>query len=215
MLKIKNRQLEIMLYLNQHKKSTISELAGEFEVSKRTIMRDLDFLSSIGVPLYTQPGHGGGVCLDQHYSFDQSFFSPHEISNLILALHIADSLNMGHNKNSILKKLELLLPELTLSKENDFFQYVRVAPLAKGFDFNDPLIKSINYGLDEEVLLKLIYDNKEYIIAPLYYSIDSDGISLCGSTDQNCHFFNINKITECTPTDTEFIRDDYKKYMDF
>lgn len=37
-----NRQLEIILYLNEIKKTTIQELADKFEVSKRTIIRDID-----------------------------------------------------------------------------------------------------------------------------------------------------------------------------
>lgn len=56
-IRITNRQLEIVLYLNEIKKTTIQELADKFEVSKRTIMRDINRISSIGVPIHTQPGY--------------------------------------------------------------------------------------------------------------------------------------------------------------
>lgn len=152
---IKNRQLELILYLNQRKEIAISELSQRFEVSKRTVMRDLDAISALGVPVYAQPGYGGGVYLDESYQFDQSFFTPEEIGDLVLALHIADWLIRGNRKNTILKKLELLLPELTLAKENDFYEYVKVEPLLHNFDLNAPTVQSINQGLDDEVYLDI------------------------------------------------------------
>lgn len=42
---IKSRQLEIILFLNEVKKTTLKELAEKFEVSKRTIMRDINVIS--------------------------------------------------------------------------------------------------------------------------------------------------------------------------
>lgn len=53
--------MDLILYLNQKKKTTLSELSEQFEVSKRTIMRDLDAISALGIPVYTQQGSGGGV----------------------------------------------------------------------------------------------------------------------------------------------------------
>ena len=108
MIYIQNRQLELILYLNQKKKTMLSELSNRFEVSKRTIMRDLDAISAFGVPVYTQQGYGGGVYLDENYQFDQSFFTSQEISDLILSLHIAERLVQRNQKNTLLKKLELL-----------------------------------------------------------------------------------------------------------
>lgn len=73
-IRITNRQLEIVLYLNEIRKTTIQELADKFEVSKRTIMRDINRISSIGVPIHTQPGYQGGVSIPSTYKFQQSFF---------------------------------------------------------------------------------------------------------------------------------------------
>lgn len=206
---IKSRQLEIILYLNEKKNCTLEELSKKFEVSKRTIMRDLDFISSLGVPVYTKSGYNGGVYLDQNYIFDQSFFTPQEINDLVLALHIADSLSGNMRKKSIIKKLELLLPEITYAKEYDFSEYVKVEPLLKGFDLNSPLIKGINHALNEEVYLVITYEGRKYQLAPLYYSIGADGISLCAVNNQEKLFFLIHKIEECELTKTEFIRENF------
>lgn len=50
---MRSRQLEILLYLMETKKSTYAELADQFEVSKKTIMRDIDKISGMGIPVYT------------------------------------------------------------------------------------------------------------------------------------------------------------------
>ncbi|WP_028543259.1 helix-turn-helix transcriptional regulator [Paenibacillus taiwanensis] len=55
-----NRRLMIMRLLDSRKKCTARELAEHFQVSVRTIQRDLDYLQQIGVPLYTEVGVNGG-----------------------------------------------------------------------------------------------------------------------------------------------------------
>ena len=73
-IRIINRQLEIILFLNEVKQTNLQELANRFEVSKRTIMRDINLISSLGVPIHTQPGYQGGVSIPDSYKFEQSFF---------------------------------------------------------------------------------------------------------------------------------------------
>ena len=85
---MKSRQLEILLYLLDIKKTTCAVLAQRFEVSQRTILRDLDKLSAMGVPVWTQPGYEGGVFLSPNYRFDRSFFTTEEIGDIILAFHL-------------------------------------------------------------------------------------------------------------------------------
>lgn len=113
------------MFLNEVKKTTLHELADKFEVSKRTIMRDINLISNLGVPIHTQPGYQGGISIPDTYKFQQSFFSPEEIEDLVLALHLISNLRQKDAKNSILKKLELLIPELTFLKEQDFMTIYR------------------------------------------------------------------------------------------
>lgn len=200
------------MYLNKNKKTTLSELAERFEISKRTVMRDLDAISSLGVPVYTQAGYCGGVCIPENYKFDQSFFSQKEIEDLILALHIADGLRKDNSKNSILKKLELLHPELTLAKEKDFYEYVKIEPLLSALDLDNPIIQNINTALDDEVWIEINCEQQIYRIVPLYYVIGAEGMSICGSDGERKFSFPVDRITECTLSEQEFRRDEFKKF---
>ena len=70
-----NRLFKIVYYLLERGKSTAPELAERFEVSIRTIYRDLDAISAAGIPIYAIQGKGGGISLLQNYVLDKSIAS--------------------------------------------------------------------------------------------------------------------------------------------
>lgn len=81
-----NRLLEITIILLNHKTVTAKELADRFNVSTRTIYRDVEALSSAGVPVYTNKGNCGGISLLEDYILNKAFLSDSEIEGLLLAL---------------------------------------------------------------------------------------------------------------------------------
>lgn len=208
--KIKSRQFEILLYLIEVKKTTYTKLAQRFEVSKKTIMRDIDKLSCMGIPVYAQPGYDGGIFIEPDYKFRNSFFTPKEVEDIILAFHIANHLNNDTEKSSVLKKLELLVPELTFLKEFDFDEYLKIDLIQSPIMTHTPICDIINAGLDEEVLLNITVDQEIYSVAPLYYILRSDGLYLHCANDECCFDFQIDKITECLKTNQEFERKNYQ-----
>ena len=58
-----NRLFEIVYILLDKKNITANELAAHFEVSKRTILRDIETLTIAGIPIYTTKGKGGGISI--------------------------------------------------------------------------------------------------------------------------------------------------------
>jgi len=62
-----DRLIQIIMLLQTRGKMTTQTLADELDVSRRTILRDIDALSLSGIPIYSDSGHGGGVALDEHY----------------------------------------------------------------------------------------------------------------------------------------------------
>ena len=65
------RLLDLMMTVNRKRKFTVRELADEFHVSSRTILRDLQELGELGVPLYSEVGpHGGYQVLSENPAAD-------------------------------------------------------------------------------------------------------------------------------------------------
>lgn len=64
------RQLGILAYLLEHRRTTAAELAARFEVARRTIHRDVEALSAAGIPVFAVGGAGGGIRLTEGFSLD-------------------------------------------------------------------------------------------------------------------------------------------------
>jgi predicted DNA-binding transcriptional regulator YafY len=107
-----DRLLQIMLLLRARGKLTAQTLANELEVSRRTILRDIDALSSAGVPIYTEGGHGGGVALDEQYRISLNGLKEAEIRALFIAGddRLLEEIGLGDAAASTRLKLGAGLP---------------------------------------------------------------------------------------------------------
>lgn len=102
-----NRLFKILLLLLEEKKITAPELARRFEVSVRTIYRDIDRLSAAGIPVYATAGKNGGIHLMDHYVMDKSLLSEEEQNEILLGLYSVSSI--PHlNGNRMLTRLTTL-----------------------------------------------------------------------------------------------------------
>lgn len=80
------RLFEIVYILVDRKAITAKELAQHFEVSVRTILRDIDTLTAAGIPLYTSQGKGGGIFILDHYVLSKTVLTEEEQNHLLFAL---------------------------------------------------------------------------------------------------------------------------------
>ena len=99
-----SRLFRIVYYLLQNGKATASELAQKFEVSIRTIYRDIDSISSAGIPIYATQGKGGGISILNDYTLDKSLFSEQEQEQMLTALQGMVAAT-EENSNELLTKL--------------------------------------------------------------------------------------------------------------
>lgn len=82
---------------------TATELANEFNVSVRTIYRDIEFLSTNGIPIYATQGKGGGISILEGYSIDKTLLSNEEQKQIIMALQSVNATGQVNVKESLLK----------------------------------------------------------------------------------------------------------------
>lgn len=99
------RLFEILYYLIDVKQTTASELAEKFEVSVRTIYRDLDRLLVGGIPIETTQGVGGGISIDPHFVLDKTLLNNQEQEQILSALQGLSSLHL-HEYQDLLGRMQ-------------------------------------------------------------------------------------------------------------
>ena len=102
-----NRLFRILYYILEKEKVTANELAEKFEVSVRTIYRDIDSISSVGVPIFTTQGNGGGIKIDNEFILNKSLFDANEKEQIIAALQGLEKTNEAY-KSELITKLSAL-----------------------------------------------------------------------------------------------------------
>ena len=102
-----DRLLGILTILLQNDRVTAPFLAGRFEVTRRTINRDIDALCQAGIPIVTHQGSGGGISIAEGYKLDKSILTTEELSGIIAALKGIGSVT---EKTQIEHTLEKLSP---------------------------------------------------------------------------------------------------------
>ncbi|KOS71712.1 DNA-binding protein [Lysinibacillus contaminans] len=102
------RMFSILIYLLQKKKVSAEELANTFEVSTRTIYRDMDALSSMGIPIISYLGKNGGFTLIDNYQLDKFTFNEEEKKFLLVGLSLKNELFDNQQLSTLQRKLELL-----------------------------------------------------------------------------------------------------------
>lgn len=117
------RRAEIMRILCRRRHETISNLAEEFGVSTRTILRDIEVLS-ITEPIYTQCGrYGGGVYITDNYVMNRMYMSDRELAVLRKVVFLAENksvCDLDENESDLLKTI---IAQYTKQKSREVNNY--------------------------------------------------------------------------------------------
>jgi len=100
-----DRLIGIITLLLQRGKVTAPELAARFEVSRRTISRDIDDICRAGIPLVTTQGQGGGISIAPGYAIDRSVLTRDELQMVLASLSAVDSVSRVSYLRTVLEKL--------------------------------------------------------------------------------------------------------------
>lgn len=114
-----DRLMAITIYLLNHGKTSAQALAKEFEVSPRTIFRDMETLEKAGIPIQSTFGSDGGYEILDTYVMDRQLANPHDYSFIDTALKGFASAYPNKDLENTLKKINLL-PKVTSPINLDF-----------------------------------------------------------------------------------------------
>ena len=129
-----NRLFRILYYILERGKVTANELADKFEVSVRTIYRDIDSISSAGIPIYALQGKGGGIEIAEDFVLSKSLLSENEKQQIMSALQGLDNTTI-QRENELLTKLSALFKMKNTSWiEVDFNNWQNNKMYEKTFD---------------------------------------------------------------------------------
>lgn len=158
-----DRLISMIMVLLEHEKISAKDLAERFEVSPRTIYRDLDTINQAGIPILSTPGPGGGVEILKTYKFEKRLFSTSDITALLLGL---GNIQCNIPSNEIvctLAKVKGMIP-LEKQKELEFRMNqikIDVNPWLYACDFSDT-IELIKIALEQHQLMRFFYSDIRY-----------------------------------------------------
>ena len=202
-----SRLFKIVYHLLEKGKSTAPELAEKFEVSIRTIYRDLDTISAAGIPIYATQGKGGGIFIMQDFVLNKSLLSEQEKEQILMALQGISATEHNQTDELLMKLSGLFQSKVTNWIEVDFSEWYKNTPnydifnLIKNAIFNQYTItfsyfaREGNYSNRTVEPIKLIFKNKDWY---LY------GFCLLRN---DFRFFKLTRIKDLEISSDTFIRE--------
>lgn len=153
-----DRLVSIIMLLLDNGRIGARELAGRFEVSPRTIYRDMDALCMAGIPVRAVSGVGGGFEIMPQYKLDKKVFSAAELSALLMGLSSLSNLVRGEELVHALAKVRSFIPadragdiELRVNQI-----HIDLSPWMGGGNLQ-PYLETVKAALQERRLLSFEY----------------------------------------------------------
>ena len=101
-----DRLIGILSILLQKEMTTAPELADHFEVSRRTINRDIEDLCKAGIPIQTSQGAGGGISIMNGYRMDRTILTSRDMQMILAGLRSLDSVSGSRYYGQLMEKIQ-------------------------------------------------------------------------------------------------------------
>lgn len=113
-----DRLIGILSVLLQEEKTTAPELAERFEVSRRTINRDIEDLCKAGIPIQTTQGTGGGISIMSGYRMDRTILTSKDMQMILAGLRSLDSVSGSGYYGQLMEKIQAGSSELISGRDS-------------------------------------------------------------------------------------------------
>lgn len=209
-----SRLFKILYYLLDKGRATAPELAAEFEVSPRTIYRDVEELSSAGIPIYAEPGRNGGIRLLQDFILDRAILSENEKQEVLTAIQSISATGYLGGKETLTKLSALFHINTRNWLEVDFSHWGKCEHDNSKFE----ILKTAVIQCRE---IEIVYVNtnsvrSKRIIQPLKLSYKSKEWYLKAFCieKQDFRIFKLNRILELELLENTFVPRRYPESKD-
>lgn len=147
-----DRLIGILSVLLQENRVTAPELAEKFEVSRRTINRDIEDLCKAGIPIQTVQGSGGGISIMDGYRMDRTLLTSKDMQMILAGLRSLDSVSGSRYYGQLMEKIKAGSSDFVSGRDSiliDLSSWYK--------DALAPKIETIQNAIEERVHLKFHY----------------------------------------------------------
>jgi len=201
------------MILLERKKISASKLAEMFEVTSRTIYRDIEAINLAGIPTITYPGVNGGIGIIEEYKVDKKLFTTSDITTLLMGLGSISSTLTSREIVTTLAKVKGLIPAEQIRdielKSNQIT--IDLAPWAGNKNLRISL-EEIKTSLNESKLLSFSYSDRvgmksNRIVEPYKLVLKEANWYLQGycASRQNFRVFKLSRIESLKILENKFI----------
>lgn len=155
-----DRMMTIIVILLNRKRITAKELAERFEVSIRTIYRDIDTIDRAGIPIISYSGNQGGFGIMENYKLNHQLLTPNNLCSLLATLKGINSTFEDMELSASIEKLQHLIPENQIDhlKLNMEQIIISMPPWANN-NSQKKLVKEIRQAIHISKLITITYQN--------------------------------------------------------
>ncbi|MBS6114587.1 MAG: YafY family transcriptional regulator [[Clostridium] spiroforme] len=198
-----SRLFRIIYHLMENGKSTAPELAEKLEVSIRTIYRDIDIISSAGVPIYVTTGRNGGIQIADSFVLDRLLLSDKEKEDIITALRSVSIVD-DHNRDTLSKLSAIFNTKSENWLEVDFSRWGNKSQ-------DNTMFQKIKEAIISHKMLCIVYANTrgeviERVICPLkmVYKAKSWYIKAFCMNKSDFRIFKLTRIIQARNMEKNF-----------
>ncbi|MFC4303360.1 helix-turn-helix transcriptional regulator [Cohnella boryungensis] len=214
-----DRLLSIVMLLLESDRVSTSKLAKMFEVSTRTIFRDIEVINKAGIPIVSYPGNHGGIGIMENYKIKKKLFTSSDINTLLIGLNSIQSSMSSDEIHQTITKIKGMLSEEDV---RDFDNQVIVdnSPWY-GLKYPKPNFDEMNSAIKERRLLSFKYADQngmrtERVIEPYRLIMKDTNWYLQGfcTTKEAFRTFRLTRISFLRVLDKHFIPREFKSALE-
>lgn len=189
------RLLDIVFYLlRSNSKVTVKELAEIFKVSTKTIQRDLDKLSVLGIPIIIHRGVNGGVEVDKNYVIAKHVLRYGDYDSLLLSLYIGENISESIGKSLLIDKFKSVDRDRCSKVLENLKERFVVDLFEEKIDSNNIVCEEINKAIDNKSFINIEIENKNLEVYPISFVLRKEGLCLY-CLNEDYMLILINKIS--------------------